>query len=91
MNRAAVVTLDSICDALIEEIADVSEVHVERDTALLEANVLDSFAMLALVGLLEDMLSVNFDPDELATERFKSVTELAAWALGHSEVSSLPK
>ena len=88
MNRAAVVTLDSICDALIEEIADVSEVHVERDTALLEANVLDSFAMLALVGLLEDMLSVNFDPDELATERFNSVTELASWALKHEKRDS---
>ena len=44
--------------------------------------------MLALVGLLEDMLSVNFDPDELATERFNSVTELASWALKHEKRDS---
>lgn len=75
---------DSLCDAIIEEILQVCEINVERDTLLLEGNALDSFAMLSLIGLLEDRLSIDIDPDSLSSRQFTSVEVLATWALSVS-------
>jgi len=75
------VNIDRLCNAIIDEILDVSELKVDRHTPLLEEDSFDSFAMLAVIGLLEEMLSIEIDPDGLTSKQFKSVEGLATWAL----------
>jgi acyl carrier protein len=79
------VNLDLLCNAIIDEILDVSEIKVDRFTPLLEEDSFDSFAMLAVIGLLEELLSIEIDPDSLTSKQFSSVENLATWALALSK------
>ena len=75
---------DSLCNAIIDEILDVSEIKVDRHTPLLDQGSFDSFAMLAVIGLLEELLSIEIDPDELSSRQFENVEVLAKWALSRA-------
>jgi acyl carrier protein len=78
------VNLNFLRNAIIDEILDISEIKVDRHTPLLEEDSFDSFAMLAIIGLLEESLSIEIDPDSLTSKQFSSVENLATWALALS-------
>ena len=72
---------DSLCDAIIEYISLEKPDPIDRDTPLLEKEIIDSFTIIGLVLLLEEQLSVEIEPDSLATDNFASVATIANWGL----------
>jgi len=78
---------DSVCDAIIAHIEAESSEAIDRDTPLLEKEIIDSFTILGIIVLLEDLLSMEIQPDNLATQNFASVSTMAKWALSQTKSS----
>lgn len=49
----------------------------DDDTDLYQTGILDSFAMLSLVGFLDETLHVKLEPTDMTPERFQSVGSIA--------------
>lgn len=77
----SITDFDTLCRAIIEHIEQDCPEKIERSTPLLEKELIDSFTILGLIVLLEDMVDIEVQPDQLATKHFASVETTANWAL----------
>jgi acyl carrier protein len=67
-----------IHDYVIGELATERE-SLQADENLLEQGVIDSLAIVKLVGFLEDRFSIEVDDEERIPENFESILALAAY------------
>jgi acyl carrier protein len=61
----------------------------QDDTDLYQAGILDSFAMLVLVGFLEDRFKVALEPPDMTPATFRSVETVAQLIVQKLEGSSV--
>ena len=73
---------ESLCEELIRHIEEDCPQKITKDTHLLEEDLIDSFTMLGIIVLLEELLSIEVQPEDLSSEHFSSVAVTANWALG---------
>lgn len=67
-------------DKLLEILNDIQpDVDYENCTTLIEDGLLDSFAILSIVGELEDEFDISMTPMEIIPENFNSVE--AMWKM----------
>ena len=72
---------DALCDALIDHIQKDTPEKIDRDTQLLEQDIIDSFSILGIILVLEELLSIEVQPDDLSSDYFASVAVTAEWGL----------
>lgn len=53
--------------------------EVRDDAPLIEAGVLDSFGMIALVIHIEEEFGIKVPPEEATVGRFRSISSIAAY------------
>jgi len=49
---------------------------IQEDTNLIESGVLDSLALLVLVGELESVFAIEIEAEDLLPENFQTVTDI---------------
>ena len=72
---------DSLCDALIEHIEVVCPEKIDRHTRLMDEGIIDSFGILGIIMVLEEMLSIHIHQNDLSSDNFSSVAVTAEWGL----------
>jgi acyl carrier protein len=70
-----------LCQSLTSCISEIAFQDVEENTLLLDDQLIDSFAVLAIITHIEDDLGIMLDPDEVTISRFASIATLASWLL----------
>lgn len=73
---------DTLCNKIISHIEQDIPGKIDKDTLLLDESIIDSFSMLGIIVLLEELLSIEVQPDDLSSEYFASVAVTAEWGLG---------
>ena len=67
-------------EKLIEILADIQpDADYENCTTLIDDGILESFAILSIVGELEDEFDISITPAEIIPENFNSAAAL--WAM----------
>ena len=67
-------------EKLIEILEDIQpDADYENCTTLIDDGILESFAILSIVGELEDELDISITPAEIIPENFNSAAAL--WAM----------
>ncbi|HAB95042.1 MAG TPA: acyl carrier protein [Lachnospiraceae bacterium] len=67
-------------EELLEILRDIDDsVDYEKETALIDDHILDSFAIITLVGEIEDKFDIEIDAAEMTAENFNSAKSL--WAM----------
>ena len=67
-------------EKLIEILEDIQpDADYENCTTLIDDGILESFAILSIVGELEDEFDISITPAEIITENFNSAAAL--WAM----------
>ena len=79
---------EEMSQAIIGLVAEISNQEVERDTALLDDEIIDSFGMLAIINFLEEELSIEIDPADLSGSEFTSVDTIVQWGRSLVEKSA---
>ncbi|MFC1673141.1 acyl carrier protein [Pseudomonadota bacterium] len=54
------------------------EIDVDSKTSLLDARVIDSLTVLALVSGLEERFDIEFEDDDLDVDNFETIDTIAA-------------
>lgn len=66
-------------DELMEILEELrSDVDFEKETALIDDGVLDSFDIVALVGELNEAFDIEIKPNNLVPENFNSANAMMA-------------
>ena len=78
--------LDALCNAIIKHIQAEKPGAIDRDTRLLDENIIDSFSMLGIIILLEELLDIEVQPEDLSSEYFETVAITAEWGLAQVKV-----
>ena len=66
-------------EKIIEILNDIDDsVDFTRETSLIGDHILDSFAIINLVGELEEEFDITIGPEEMTKENFDSVDRIAA-------------
>ena len=79
MNEAQL--LGEICDLLLKEFPQLQGVELSADTELISSGLLDSFALVNLIALLEEAYRVELDVEEIELEALESPGAIAALCL----------
>jgi acyl carrier protein len=79
-----------VIEVLQDELPVLRRQALDADTPLWSAGLLDSFALVALVGALERRFAVAIDVDSLALEQFESPRTIAALCAGSSTAKGRP-
>lgn len=81
-------TAEQIRDFLVDEVGFEGErAELSDDHPLLDAGVLDSLAIVALVEFLEATFEIEIDEDDIVAERFETIgaiSDLVDSKNGHS-------
>lgn len=70
------VEIEQICRILKKSNRGVEVDEAKPDLDLFAAGILDSIQVLAFIELLEEELSLSFDPVEITAENFRSLTAI---------------
>jgi len=54
----------------------VYEGTITADQSLIHSGVLDSFGYLEMIQAIEDHFNINFNPDEMTVETFRSIDSI---------------
>jgi acyl carrier protein len=76
---------DALCNVIIEHIQAEKPGAIDRDTRLLDENIIDSFSMLGIIILLEELLDIEVQPEDLSSEYFETIAITAEWALAQAK------
>jgi acyl carrier protein len=71
-------TISVIREFLINSDQPIDAVELDRSDDLLEDGVLDSLGLMVVVQFLTERYSVEFEPNEIVPENFKTVEAMAA-------------
>jgi acyl carrier protein len=53
--------------------------HIAPDQSLIESNILDSLALLRLIGFIEDRYKITVEDGEVIPENFNSLEQIGAY------------
>ncbi|MBR6281759.1 MAG: acyl carrier protein [Lachnospiraceae bacterium] len=64
---------------VLEILVEIDDsIDYEQETALIDGHLLDSFAIISLVGELEDAFDISIATAEMVPENFNSAAAIAA-------------
>ena len=69
------ITHDELKSCLIKEF-NLERVEITEETLLFSSNLLDSFSMVDLVKIVEDMTGSRIRPTDLTLENFDSISRI---------------
>jgi acyl carrier protein len=69
------ITHDELKSCLIKEF-NLERVEIREDTPLFSSNLLDSFSMVDLVRIVEEMTGSRIRPTDLTLENFDSISRI---------------
>ena len=69
------ITHDELKSCLIKEF-NLERVEITEDTPLFSSNLLDSFSMVDLVRIVEEMTGSRIRPTDLTLENFDSISRI---------------
>lgn len=74
--------MKNIKDTVIEILNEIDDEIVEYDgDNLIDAGILDSFAIITIMAMVEDKLHITISPDEVKEQNFKSVDAIVQLAV----------
>lgn len=74
--------MKDIKDTVIEILNEIDDEIVEYDgDNLIDAGILDSFAIITIMAMVEDKLHITISPDEVKEQNFKSVDAIVQLAV----------
>lgn len=69
---------------IICEISDKDLVE-KYDMDLFENGILDSFAIVQLISLLEENFNIEIDPEDIVPEKFSTISEISRLVTDYEE------
>lgn len=72
--------IKKIIALLEEEFPTLGDIEINADTALLSSGLLDSFAMVTVLALVESTFAISVDVNTLELSLFESPTTIASVA-----------
>lgn len=63
---------------------------LKNDTMLLECGILDSLALLSLLGFLEENFNISVDDYEVIPENFNTIDAICAYVRSRQEIKVKP-
>lgn len=73
--------IELVISTLKREFPLLASMELQADSALLSAGLLDSFALVMLVAILEEELKIEIDVEEVPLEQFESPSTIAQLCL----------
>ena len=73
---------EEVSQSLLKCVTEIAlDDEVDLHSRLLKDDIIDSFAMLAILTHIEVDLNVEIDPEDISSDQFDSIDKLTRWVL----------
>ena len=72
---------EALCHSILDYFSAVVLLDIDRNTSLMEDEILDSFDRVGVIGRREQLLNISVEPEQFGEAPFENIDSLANWAL----------